>query len=323
MGMRAGVRLGRGLWVTGGGGLLATVLTLRLLASAGVFVVGLVAIGAAVVLCLVAELWVKRPAARRLEVLSATAGSVGQDAIKPVAGASPPLWGVYLLGGRAFSGRHPRRQQELRALYPDLADQLACVCVMPDSNMARKAARQMERKGFSTSELKRLFLPASQGTATKNLPVAEPEASGAVPGVEAYVVELDSTSKAQERIAMNKERDYTKYRFGGEVLGKGRLVLALVRRYVQDHPDVTFSMLREAFPDSLQSDSPLQFSPVQVVVARVSAIPDQENKRFFLGAGETLQLRDGEVAVSKEWNLLNIQNVLRRASELGYEVSVA
>jgi hypothetical protein len=114
------------------------------------------------------------------------------------------------------------------------------------------------------------------------------------------------------------QRDYTKYRFQGQSLGKGRLVLALVRRYVADHPMGTFAELVKVFPPSLQAVSPLQFSGVRTVVARIEDVPEQEASRFFLGQGETISLADGEVAVSREWNLVNIQNVLAQAQTLGY-----
>lgn len=122
---------------------------------------------------------------------------------------------------------------------------------------------------------------------------------------------------------MKSKRDLTKYQFDGQVLGKGRLVLAVVRRYVADHPGVSFEELRQAFPDELQASSALQFSPVRVVVARLSDIQPSEAKRFFLSEGETLTARNSDVAVSREWNLDNIHAFLARAKALGYEITVA
>ncbi|MCC2677345.1 MAG: hypothetical protein K0R58_4292 [Ramlibacter sp.] len=58
---------------------------------------------------------------------------------------------------------------------------------------------------------------------------------------------------------MSATRDYTKYEFEGVQLGKGRLVLALIRRFVREHPSSTFAELVAVFPDRLQAESPLQF----------------------------------------------------------------
>ena len=118
---------------------------------------------------------------------------------------------------------------------------------------------------------------------------------------------------------LDSQRDYTKYLFDGHALGKARLVLALVNRYVGDHAQTTFSSLRQAFPDSLQALSPIQFSSTQIVVAKVHDLTVSEMRRFFVGPGETIQLLDGEVAVSREWNRFNIKNVLQHVRQFGYE----
>jgi hypothetical protein len=116
-------------------------------------------------------------------------------------------------------------------------------------------------------------------------------------------------------------RDFSKYVFEGVVLGKGRLVLALVKRYAADHPGVDFPALREAFPDNLQAESPVQFSSLRCVVAPLDKLSPAEQKRFFVGVGEPTRLADGtKVAVSSQWNRFNIRHVLERAEALGYPV---
>ena len=47
-------------------------------------------------------------------------------------------------------------------------------------------------------------------------------------------------------------KDLTKYRFDGTVFGKGRLVLAVIKRYVESHPSITFPELEQAFPKACQ-----------------------------------------------------------------------
>lgn len=122
---------------------------------------------------------------------------------------------------------------------------------------------------------------------------------------------------------MKSARDFTQYTFDGQTFGKGRLVLSLVRRYVADHPGTDFAALREAFPDALQADSPLQFSTAQVVVARQSDVADADMQRFFAKDDDVLDVADAKVLVSREWNRHNILNVLAHAESLGYQVKVA
>jgi hypothetical protein len=234
--------------------------------------------------------------------------------------SEPAVWGVYLIGPDAFSGSHPAREAELRRLYPDRAHELVCVALMPDAARARRAVRVLEREGLSSHELLRLFgsprapnahaecldFEAETANSTRE-PITDATLTGGL------TMEVQPTKKTK--------RDFTSYRFDGDVLGKGRLALAIVKRYVADHPGTTAATLKQAFPDSLQAASPIQYSKVQVVVAKLHEIPDAERKRFFLSDGEVIALADGEVAVSREWNRVNILNLIERAEGFGYSIS--
>jgi hypothetical protein len=103
-------------------------------------------------------------------------------------------------------------------------------------------------------------------------------------------------------------RDHTAYTFDGKTTGKGRLVLALVKRYASDRQSITFDDLRVAFPDTLQADSPMQFSPLRCVVSRLADVPEEARRRFHLDEEDRVQLADGPAVVSREWNIHNIQN---------------
>lgn len=122
---------------------------------------------------------------------------------------------------------------------------------------------------------------------------------------------------------MTGSRDHTKYVFDGQTLSKRRLVLTLVKRYVQDHPSINFEHLLEAFPDDLQAKSPTQFHKIRCVVRPLRHVPQDSKKRFFCRVGEPLQLGDDVAVVSGEWNRHNIQNVLTHAASLGYKVEAA
>lgn len=115
-------------------------------------------------------------------------------------------------------------------------------------------------------------------------------------------------------------RDLTKYRFDGEIFGKGRLVQALVQRYVIDHPGIRFTDLVQAFPDWLQADSHTQFNKERAVVVRLESLPEKSHRYFFTEEPDLIRLDDAIVVVSAQWNPVNIGHMLTRAAELGYSV---
>lgn len=114
-------------------------------------------------------------------------------------------------------------------------------------------------------------------------------------------------------------KDTTQYLYEGKTLGKGRLVLAIVKRHVELNPAITFAELEKVFPKSCQGS------------AGVVATVDQANhiystsgrKRHFLAPEDVIQLQDVPAAVSSQWGTGNIDRLIKRAVELGYVVKAA
>jgi hypothetical protein len=92
------------------------------------------------------------------------------------------------------------------------------------------------------------------------------------------------TSKKQQSA---KKKDYTKYIFSGKKLGKGRLVLSVIKRYISENQEITYKQLKEIFPDSLQSSSKIQFSSVRVVFDKEDNIIDQDKKTAIPGRSQS------------------------------------
>jgi hypothetical protein len=136
-----------------------------------------------------------------------------------------------------------------------------------------------------------------------------------LPEAEEYQVRIREQS-AERRIARSDTRDLTKYLFEGVRLHKRRLVLAVVRAYVRDHPTVGFEQLGNIFPGDLQGKE--VFAPID----RAREIRDRTgHKRHLIEDDETIRLADRtEIAVSGMWGLRNLPRFLLRAKELGYEV---
>jgi hypothetical protein len=128
-------------------------------------------------------------------------------------------------------------------------------------------------------------------------------------GVSPQVTEADSALAA-------RERDKTKYLFNGSMYGKGRLVLAVVRKYVTDNPDTSFDQLQSIFPKSIQGSFGV-FNLYDHVQGKYSG---KQHKRHFVKPEEIIQLTDAQVVVCTEWGVVNIGNFLDIVNELGYDV---
>jgi hypothetical protein len=304
--------LGRGLWVTGGGGvLLASIVSTPMFWT--VFSVLIIAASLAFLVVLIDRYVIQRSRPRRLSELgNALNGRIELDTSAALAGA-PRVWAVYAVGSEFHHGVYPAKGDELRRLMPERHSQIVQVAVFPDGSRARSAAARMLRAGFSPDELRSL-LP-DEFTPGEGLPEAGTDE-------QSQPIGLDVTQPIVKATSMNNQRDTTQYQFDGEIRGKARTVLAVVTRHVREHPQITFGELRAAFPDSLQASSQTHFSAVRAVVARLELLSEPEHKRFFMKPEEMLTLPDGVVVVVREWNLFNIRTFLARAEELGYQIAI-
>ena len=111
-------------------------------------------------------------------------------------------------------------------------------------------------------------------------------------------------------------RDTQKYKFEGVEYGKGRLVLEVVKRHVESHPDITYDVLEHAFPRTCQGAYGV-FSTVDKA-NEIYAVSGR--KRNFLNPDELIQLYGSRIAICSQWGIGNIDNFIRRAKELGYRM---
>ena len=112
-------------------------------------------------------------------------------------------------------------------------------------------------------------------------------------------------------------KDFSKYVFEGNTYGKSRLVLAVVKKYVEDHHPATFDELEKAFPSSIQGSLG--------VVRRIEDVSDKYKgiggvKRYFVG--DVICLASGEeVIVCTQFGATNTNDFVNHAvNELGYSI---
>ncbi len=111
-------------------------------------------------------------------------------------------------------------------------------------------------------------------------------------------------------------RDYSKYRFENAILGKARLVLAVLKRYAESIPGISYAELETVFPRTLQGSGGV-FSALETANQHCAS---SGQRRHFMKPEEVIQLKDGPIAVSTQWGVGNIVNILAKANSLNYEI---
>jgi hypothetical protein len=115
-----------------------------------------------------------------------------------------------------------------------------------------------------------------------------------------------------------KQKDTTRYNFNGITLGKGRLVLEVIRRHCLGNPSISYGELETAFPQSLQGSGG--------VFARAEdankILSETGRKRHFLNEDELIRISDATIVVSSQWGAGNIDKFVERARANGYEIEV-
>jgi hypothetical protein len=115
---------------------------------------------------------------------------------------------------------------------------------------------------------------------------------------------------------MSRNFDRTKYELDGELFGKGRLVLATIRMYVNQHPGTTFASLEAAFPKNLKGKR-----GCFATQAEAQRIAEADRKRHFLEPDELIELVDARIAVSNQWGIRSIPKFLEVARGLGFKIT--
>lgn len=121
------------------------------------------------------------------------------------------------------------------------------------------------------------------------------------------------------KLAAVSNRDLTKYRFNGNVYGKGRLVLAVISDFVKQHPEITFDELKAKFPSRLQGSLG--------VVEDLANLSDtsKRNKRYFARPDEVIRLLSEErtVVVCSQWGPNTREFIDYVSNELEYQIDEA
>jgi len=118
----------------------------------------------------------------------------------------------------------------------------------------------------------------------------------------------------------NNGKDNTKYLLNGQSVGdnngKGALVRAVVRMYVEQNPNITFEELISIFPDELNKT---KFGVINTYENAIRINANESSPRYSIN--KPIGLNNGEkIAVCTQWKPSNITKFIDRAKELGFDI---
>ena len=114
---------------------------------------------------------------------------------------------------------------------------------------------------------------------------------------------------------LKKGRNNDKYQFNGNAYGKGKLVLEVVRQFVNGHPKVNFKNLKEVFPDTLLN----RFGIFQEESAARNLSGTRD--RYFFQDEHQIKLSDKKViVVCNQFTSDNIIPFLAAAKKAGFKI---
>lgn len=111
-----------------------------------------------------------------------------------------------------------------------------------------------------------------------------------------------------------QQRDKTRYMFNGNVYLKNRLVLAIIKEFVSQNPNITCGELKAAFNKSLQGSIGV------VEIENIAKRRSDYKVRFFAEEDEIIKLSDGNMLVCSQWGITNIPSFIKRAKQLGFQI---
>jgi hypothetical protein len=133
----------------------------------------------------------------------------------------------------------------------------------------------------------------------------------------AVINELPDVDTAAKSMVTNGIKNSKLYEFNGAFYGVGHLVLAVVKKWVEDHPGCDFTAVQAAFPDSLVSKTFGVVKPFLKIPAKDLNPP---KKRYF---DDSIEVDNGnvEIRVCNQWTKEKMPEFIKNASELGYTIN--
>lgn len=138
-----------------------------------------------------------------------------------------------------------------------------------------------------------------------------------IPIPEIEDLQIKIREKSNEKRNSNKgQRDKTKYEFDNKIYGKGKLVLAIVKKYVLSNTNTTFEKLISIFKPETQGSIGVINKKTDVELK----YKDKTNKRHFMNEDQIVLIENEEYVVCNGWGIDNIYGIISIAKSLNYEI---
>lgn len=130
-----------------------------------------------------------------------------------------------------------------------------------------------------------------------------------IPEAEAYQIKFRE-KRAEQRASQQSSRDYSKYRFNGEIYNKRKLALAVIRHWICDRQFTEFKQI---------TDYLCQFN-LPKAVTLIERVAEKNLNRWHSSESDLILLSSGErIAISNQWGD-NLPNLLHAMQKQGYEI---
>lgn len=134
-----------------------------------------------------------------------------------------------------------------------------------------------------------------------------------LPEAENYQIQIKQ-QVSQRREARQTDKDYTRYKFQGEIYNKRKLVLAVMKKYFEDNTENDISVLRKKFSNQRL------FAPLQDAIEKAKK---HGQPRHFLKDGEPVLVGSEQYAISNQWGVGNIEDFINDMRKLGYQIDAS
>ena len=120
--------------------------------------------------------------------------------------------------------------------------------------------------------------------------------------------------------AIKGKKDTTKYNFKeNKNLGKGRLVLVVVKNHVENNPGISFEELLLVFPHELARHKYGVFDKTEVA-EKYFIDSGSKYKRFYMNEGDIITLSDAKIVVCSQFGKSNMDPFLEVCKKLELEI---
>lgn len=147
-------------------------------------------------------------------------------------------------------------------------------------------------------------------------------------GVDEFISEKGEEEENIDAAPSNNEtkgNDNTKYKLNGsKPLGKGELGISIIKQYLNEHPKMKYSEIKETFPDSMIGKD-LKLLGLIITRQEIENARETYKQRAygFYKKDRKFYSFDGvEFYVSNWWNITNIDSIIKFAKEQGWTVEV-